>query len=119
MIEAGKRGELGGIWTVNSNYSFISITNNNTDITLIKKFGNWSYSDRGIEQRMPWITNQSVNAILTTSSDANSEWWGTIISSQTTDNWEPAPWMRDAIDYGTIFSCQNPQRPKILWYWVR
>lgn len=38
MIEAGKRGELGGIWTVNSNYSFISITNNNTDITLIPDY---------------------------------------------------------------------------------
>lgn len=129
MIEAGERGELGGIWTVNTNYSFISTSNTNTNITLNKKFGNWIYDDKGIEARMPWITtqNSSNGAWLTTSTYFDSEWWGTLIANTdlSMNGWKPIPWMcgyRDSCVSsiaGTIYTITDSGRPSILWYWVR
>jgi hypothetical protein len=39
-IEAATPGDWGGIWTANQNYSFVSQSNTNTNITLNTKFGN-------------------------------------------------------------------------------
>lgn len=131
MIEAGKRGELGGIWTVNENYSFVSNVNTNTNITLNKKFGNWIYSDSGIEQRMPWIATSNTSADgawLTTSSNYIIEWWGTLISNNinSLNAWLPVPWMCNSITScvtpgtsGTIYTIPNSNAPGIIWYWVR
>lgn len=128
MIEAGKRGELGGIWTANSTYSFTSTSNANTNITLNREFGNWVYSDSGVEARMPWITNSNSCGWLTTSLLAQSEWWGTLISSDSTsmNNWLPIPWMCDNKTQcsnpgasGTIYSSASSNSPGIIWYWVR
>jgi hypothetical protein len=70
----------------NQAYSFVN-TNTQTDITLNTKFDSWNYD--GIEQIMPWYSNGSQGAI-TTSSDANGAWWGTLVS---TNGFNPAPWM--------------------------
>jgi len=67
-------GHWGGIWEVDASYTFTAITNGQTNVNLVKKFDNWNYANNGIEKRMPWISG----AKLTTSGDANSNWWGTI-----------------------------------------
>lgn len=104
MIDAAERHANGGIWTANYNYSFTSQSNNNTNITLNTKFGNWEYADSGIEERMPWYAPGNAG-IVTTSSDANGEWWGTLVGR---DGYDPVPWI-----------AQSTPSPGILWYWVR
>lgn len=105
MLEANSRGSYGGIWTANSSYSFVSTSNANTNITLDTKFGTWDYNDSGVEARMPWYA-PGQQGLLTTSNDANGNWWGTLIAS---GGWNPAPWM----------GIGGMPHPDIIWYWVR
>ncbi|MEO8254251.1 MAG: fibrinogen-like YCDxxxxGGGW domain-containing protein [Flavobacterium sp.] len=105
MIDATERGHWGGIWTANQAYSFVKTNNTQTDITRNVKFGSWDYSNDGIEQIMPWYSNGSQGAI-TTSSDANGSWWGTLVS---TAGFSPAPWL----------GCCGNSDQGIIWYWVR
>ena len=105
MIDATTRGRWGGIWTANQAYSFVNTNNTQTDITLNTKFDSWDYYNDGIEKIMPWYSNGSQGAI-TTSSDANNNWWGTLVS---TNGFTPAPW----------FGCCGNPNPSIIWYWVR
>jgi hypothetical protein len=104
MIDAYQRGQWGGIWTANDNYSFIAINNTQTNITLNTKFDNWEYSQGGgIDQRMPWYVNSA--AYITTDDEGDGYWWGTLITWQ---GWYPTPWIES----------QMPN-PGIMWYWVR
>jgi len=105
-IEAQTIGEAGGIWTANQAYSFVSSSNANTNITLNTKFGDWEYSDNGIEERMPYLAN-SAQALITTSTDVNGQWWGTLVQA---DAWggAVAPWIEAGV-----------ATPSTLWYWVR
>lgn len=105
MIDATTRGHWGGIWTANQEYSFVHTNNTQTDITINTKFGSWNYDDAGIEQRMPWYSTGSQGTI-TTSVDANGNWWGTLVS---TNGFSPAPWL----------GCCGNSDPGIIWYWVR
>ncbi len=104
MIDATTRGAWGGIWTANDTYSFVSNSNGNTNITLNTKFGTWNYCGSGVEERMPYYSNN--NGIVTTSGDPNGDWWGTLVTGQI---WTPAPWM----------ACDGNGNPGIIWYWVR
>ena len=105
MIDANTRGNWGAIWTANGAYSFVKTNNTQTDITINTKFGSWDYNGSGVEQIMPWYAPGSAGTI-TTSSDANSDWWGTLVS---TAGFGPAPWM----------GCCEMSDPGIIWYWVR
>ena len=105
MIEATTRGHWGGIWTANQAYSFVNTNNSQRDITLNTKFDSWSYQGSGIEEIMPWYSPGSCGAI-TTSSDANGDWWGTLVSRC---GFSPAPWL----------GCCGNSDPGIIWYWVR
>lgn len=102
-IEASSPGAFGGVWTSNQNYSFMSQSNENTDITLNTKFGNWEYYDDGIEERMPYFSSSC--GLLTTSNSPSGSWWGTLVSGC---GWGPVPWIAN----------QNPN-PGIIWYWVK
>ena len=114
MIDATNRGEYGGIWTANENYSFIKTNNSQTNVTVTTKFGpkndgdDWTYvNNTGISKRMPWYRDG--NSMISTD-DGGGEWWGTLI---TTEGWQPAPWISNAGGGST-----NPD-PGIIWYWVR
>lgn len=104
MIEATTRGHWGGIWTANQAYSFVNRNNTQTDITINTMFDSWSYQGNGVEQIMPWYAPGSCGAI-TTSSDPNGDWWGTLVSAC---GRSPVPWM-----------ASWNQQPGIIWYWVR
>jgi hypothetical protein len=114
MIDAGSRRSFGGIWTANGNYSFLSTSNSQVNLTENTKFGNWNYvgSNNGMALRMPW-RSQSVGSGtgFLTLSDGTGNWWGTLISNNV--NYNPAPWISDA---GGGIANQNPG---IIWYWVR
>ncbi len=110
MIDAHTRNSNGGIWTANGAYSFLHGNNTQTDVTLDVKFGTWSYSDGGIEPRMPWYSNCS--GFITTSTDCGGgSWWGTLVANE---GWTPAPWISSGC--GTEGCAPNPER---IWYWVR
>ena len=115
MIDAGTRKSFGGIWTANSNYSFTSTSNAQTNVSVTTKFGSWNYvtNNNGIAQRMPFRSSTAGygKGYLTLSSGTGN-WWGTLISSDIYYN--PAPWLSDA-GGGTS---TNPN-PGIIWYWVR
>ena len=91
MIDATTRGNWGGIWTANGTYSFVNTNNSQTDITLNIRFGNWNYTDTGIEQHMPWYAGNNCG-VLTTSNSPYDEWWGSLISQC---GFEPTPWIGD------------------------
>ncbi|MHA8079766.1 fibrinogen-like YCDxxxxGGGW domain-containing protein [Aquirufa regiilacus] len=114
MIDAGSRRSFGGIWTANGNYSFLSTSNSQVNVTENTKFGNWNYvgGNNGMALRMPW-RSQSVGSGtgFLTLSDGTGNWWGTLISNNA--NYNPAPWISDA-GGGTA-----NQNPGIIWYWVR
>ena len=101
---------MGGIWTANGAYSFITNDNSQIDVTINIKFGTWNYDDVSIEQRMPWHNVNNGPAIITTSTDTSDQWWGTLIGLE---NYNPTPYIGDNCND----SC-NPQ-PGIIWYWVR
>lgn len=105
MMEATTRGHWGGIWTANQDYSFVKTNNTQTDVTINTQFSSWSYSNDGIEQRMPWYSPGS-SGTITTSGDANGSWWGTLVS---VSGYNPAPWL----------GCCGNDHPNIIWYWVR
>ena len=104
MIDATTRGNWGGIWTANGTYSFVNTNNSQTDITLNIRFGNWNYTDTGIEQHMPWYAGNNCG-VLTTSNSPYDQWWGSLVSQC---GFEPTPWISD-----------GNGSPGILWYWVR
>ena len=111
MLDAHARGEYGGIWTANSNYSFVKRDNTQTNVTRNSKFGNWvDDGDTGgvIEDRLPWWTNNSSEGIITTSSTGIIHWWGTLVSLS---GYTPAPWIET--------NGSDGQNPGIIWYWVR
>jgi hypothetical protein len=107
MMDANTRLSYGGIWTANANYSFISSSRENTNITLNTKFGTWFYNHDGLEERMPWYGNNVVGNAFISTSGYDGGWWGTLISDV---GWNPAPW---------ISSQNGNPHPGIIWYWVR
>ena len=113
MLDADTRGSYGGIWTVNNNISFTSSSSASTilsgAITRNAKFGTWPETDTGGElgPRMPWYTNSTSTAFLTTDADNTGNWWGALITAQS--GWTTAPWMAT----GGVPSPSN------IWYWVR
>jgi len=108
MMEATNRGNWGGIWTANGNYSFVATDNTQTDITLNTKFGTWDYDDSGVEARMPWYAGDYYPTLTTNVNGFNDgAWWGTLVTTDT--SWNPSPWMSG---WG------NPN-PGVIWYWVR
>lgn len=109
MMDANARRTYGGIWTANANYSFVSNSNANTNITLNTSFSpTWSYNTDGVEARMPWYGNRMAGGAYITTDGNNGGWWGTLI---TPDGWSPAPWMGQLGTTGA--------GPGIIWYWVR
>ena len=142
MIEAYARGRNGGAWTVNQAYNFLDNATASTnwgtdivsgsdgfhqDITEIELFpqgnstdtGVWTYSDAGIEKRMPWYSDPSVyaptQAIITTTHNDGDAWFGTLVANNT--SWPPAPWIGGGNTSGSV--SVDTARPNVIWMWVR
>ena len=114
MIDADTRRNNGGIWTANASYSFVSNSNGNTNITLNKTYGSWTYvsANNGMSARMPWYGYVGSNTGYFTLSSGSGNWWGTLIANNS--YYSPAPWISDPGTGGT-----SSQNPGIIWYWVR
>ena len=109
MIEATNRGDWGGIWTANGNYSFVANDNSQTNITLNTKFGTWDYDDGGLEERMPWYAADYYPSLTTNVNGFNDgSWWGTLVTLDGS-SWNPSPYMGNS----------GNGWPGIIWYWVR
>ena len=67
-------GEWGGIWRAEGDYSLISNNRYQTNVRLVKKFSNWTYTSKGINQRVPYIYKHR----LTMSEEPEDNFWGTI-----------------------------------------
>ena len=111
MIDSYQRNSYGGIWTANGAYSFVSTSNANTNITLDKNYGGWSYDtyNNGISQRMPWLGYVGANTGFYSLSSGSGNWWGTLIANN--QYYAPAPWIGTLGGYAA--------NPGIIWYWVR
>ena len=84
--------------------SFVIENNQQTNVTLLKRFNQWQYSWRdSLEKRMPWLGAR--HSLLTTSTHSDYSDWGSIISEKKWNN--PAPWIDVAMP-----------NPGIIWYWV-
>jgi len=101
-IDASNFWQYWWIWEVPESYSFISTSNLNTNISLLKKYWTWSYGDSNIEQRMPYMCN-TTSWLLSTSLSCSSNRRGTILVYNTT--FLPAPWAWN--------------QPWVIWYWVK
>jgi hypothetical protein len=119
MIDAHQRGNYGGIWTANGNYSFVNTDSSQTDVTIDQKFGNWNYvtNGDGIQKRMPWYRMTCARrGLITTDEEVSDHWWGTLLTRDS--GWVTAPWIYDnGIDGQT--TTQNERKPSVIWYWVR
>ncbi|XP_066293015.1 uncharacterized protein [Branchiostoma lanceolatum] len=111
-LEAGSPGHWGGVWEAPVDYSFTHNMNDQTNVTLVAKFGDWDYGPRSIGQRMPWIVEDpTLPAVLTTAERPDEEWYGTIVGS---DLGLPAfqgvnaPWIQNLTE-----------APGAIWYWMR
>lgn len=87
-------------------HSFVNTINNQTDITLVKKFSQWSYVSSSLRERMPYVTLNDPNTLLTTSANPSLSQYGTLVSRNSSHS--PALWIEGA--------AENPQ---VLWYWMR
>ena len=118
MIDAHQRGNNGGIWTANGNYSFVNTDSSQTDVTINQKFGNWNYvtNGDGIQKRMPWYRNTCARGLITTDENDTNHWWGTLLTRL--KGWNAAPWISDNGIPGQSTS-EFEQRPSVIWYWVR
>ncbi|CAH1274713.1 ADGRL2 [Branchiostoma lanceolatum] len=111
-LEAGSPGHWGGVWEAPVDYSFTHNMNDQTNVTLVAKFGDWDYGPRSIGQRMPWIVEDpTLPAVLTTAERPDQDWYGTIVGSdlglpafQGTN----APWIQNLTE-----------APGAIWYWMR
>ena len=84
--------------------SFVNENNQQTNVTLEKKFNDWRYDWRdSLEKRMPWLGARQ--SLLTTSTHSDYSDWGSIISEKKSNN--PAPWI-----YGSM------PNPGVIWYWI-
>uniref|UniRef100_A0A7M6DPA1 Uncharacterized protein n=1 Tax=Clytia hemisphaerica TaxID=252671 RepID=A0A7M6DPA1_9CNID len=99
-IEAHTRGHWGGIWRAPNSYSISSSNSYQTDVTLLKKFNDWQYQSRGLQERLPYLNKQR----LTTSFGE----WGSI-----TDN-EHA-----VLPANYISGDHMMAMPEHVWYWMR
>ena len=104
-IDANEFWKNWGVWEVSDKYSFVSKSKYNTNISLIKKYWNWRYSNVGIEQRMPYICNSRF-WVLSTSKSCISKWFWTIAARNY--SFSPAPWI-----YRWM------KNPWTIWYWVK
>ena len=84
--------------------SFVNENNQQTNVTLEKKFNDWRYDWRdSLEKRMPWLGARQ--SLLTTSTHSDYSDWGSIISEKkieqpgTLDLWFNAqPWSDLVLD---------------------
>ncbi|MRX48548.1 fibrinogen-like YCDxxxxGGGW domain-containing protein [Pedobacter puniceum] len=109
MIDASARRRYGGIWTANQAYTFVKTDNSQTNVTRNTAWDTYDYSlslTNSIQPRMPWRGNIANNNAFITTDDGTGNWWGTLVTSNTT--WDPSPWIENLI-----------QSPGIIWYWVR
>lgn len=103
-LEANERRHWGGVWTAPMRYSFVNENNQQTDVSLVKRYNVWRYNwQDSLEKRMPWLGARS--GLLTTSTHSDYSEWGTIISEKKSNN--PAPWI-----YGVMTN------PGLIWYWM-
>ena len=119
MIDAHQRGNYGGIWTANGNYSFVNTDSSQTDVTIDQKFGDWNYvtNGDGIQKRMPWYRMTCARrGLITTDDEVSDHWWGTLLSRAS--GWVTAPWIYDNGIAGQT-TTQNERKPSVIWYWVR
>ncbi|CAB3991659.1 Hypothetical predicted protein, partial [Paramuricea clavata] len=110
-LEAKEFGQYGGIWRAPKSYTFLARNNSQTDVQLVKKFGNWEYNFTTIEKRMPWICQEDYCGGILTSSAHNPYYYGSILSGHSYKGLPyglPAPWMRE-----------EQASPGIIWYWMR
>ncbi|KAF0295229.1 hypothetical protein FJT64_000668 [Amphibalanus amphitrite] len=108
QAQAGRR-RWGGVWFAPRSYSFVHETSSQTDVSIVRMFNNWAYKNRGIEKRMPWLNTGGLQpGVLTTSASPNSNWWGTLVTYETTTSYQHSPWIHP----------EAPQSGTVL-YWVR
>ncbi|KAF0304483.1 hypothetical protein FJT64_023658 [Amphibalanus amphitrite] len=108
QAQTGRR-RWGGVWFAPRSYSFLHETPGQTEVSIVRKFDKWAYKDSGIEKRMPWLnTGGTDHAVLTTSKNPWSGWWGTLVTVKTNSEFQHSPWIHpEAVQSGTVL------------YWLR
>ena len=104
------RQRWGGVWFAPRRYSFIDETATQTDVSLVRRFDNWVYHEKGIKRRMPWINTygyHDMKPILTTGT-TGTNFWGTMVTHASYPHYSNSPWFHPhASDSGTVL------------YWMR
>ncbi len=84
----------------------MNLVNNQTDIILVKKFSQWNYVSSSLRERMPYLTPNDPNTILTTAGNPQENQFGTIVSRNASHS--PALWIEGVAN-----------DPQVIWYWMR
>ena len=93
-----------------SSYSFVNANNLQTDVNLLKKFGNWNYSEDGdtlsVHRRMPWLCNCHDIFLTTDDGIISNFWYGCLVQEHNT-----------MYGLGPLVKRFDPT--ETLYYWMR
>ena len=113
-IEVGGRQRWGGVWSAPNSYTLVSSYSNQTeDVQLIKMFDSWGPPPAYTPQHIvPWVNARGLFSgypLLSTTSEQEGMWWGTIITAN--GGHGVSPW---------IYSAEHePFKLSARLYWVR
>lgn len=80
----------------------MSSSNSQTDVTEVKKYGNWSYGPTSLGKVVPYLPPKDTKAILTTSDVTGADSYGTLVSKVS------AKWIAGQME-----------TPSVVWYWMK
>ena len=114
-MEVGGRQRWGGVWEAPSSYTLSGSYSNQTEgVHLVHMFDSWgpmySHTPQNI---VPWVNLRGVlyeTPLLSTASELDEKWWGTLIAYKPPEEYGMSPWI-----YAVQASLQNAVR----LYWLK
>ena len=100
-IEADGIGRWGGIWKAPRDYTFLSTSDKQTEVTIIKKFDSWD-EDNTLAKQMPRLG--LTQDILMSTSSTSSDTSGTLVFN---------------IRAGSPTYLKEKPHPVVVRYWMR
>ena len=89
----------GGIWETEKGYSLVSTSAQQTNIKILKKFGNWDETNNNLNKRVPYIKQYKSYTTSESSSDSS----GTLVAESP----------------GAVYIKGSKPSPRLVRLWVR
>ncbi|XP_047134956.1 intelectin-2 isoform X2 [Hydra vulgaris] len=113
-LEANELGRWGGVFSAPMKYDLSSTNAKQTNVNLVKKFDEWKFGYKSIDQRLPYVSG----SLITTARGISSvdEIWGSLTNNK--DSIYLSTWIYTGIKE-RWFGITRMDYPKHVWYWIR